>query len=206
MYIDKIFVISLEHRLDERFKRIYREITDQGLGHLVTLVIGTNGKDLPPSVASKTTGWYFGPGERGCFESHRHCWRQILALDDCSNALILEDDADCTDLASVLKDIEDMMSFDSYNIGAFDNKNMKQTRYGTFVADAAYPQGESGAWGCAAYTCNQKAAREYLEGSCTSFPVHVDWYTVTHPVIQQHVAVPPLINIHWDGISDSALE
>lgn len=201
MTIDRIFVISLERRLDERFKRMYNEISSQGLGHLVTLIIGTDGQDLPPSIADKPTGWGLGPGARGCFESHRRCWVQTLAL-DCSTALILEDDVDCSNLAAVIKEIENA-PYDSYNIAAFGNKDMEETEDGTFVQDKT--QELSGAWGSAAYTVNATAAKAFLDGCVESFPKPVDWYIVNHPIIQQHVAIPALLPIKWDGISDSAM-
>jgi len=200
MTIDRIFIISLERRIDERFKRIYNEISSQGLAHLVSLIIATDGQDLPPSLAEKETGWDLRPGERGCFGSHRRCWIQVLAL-NCSNALVLEDDVDCSNLASVIKEIENV-PYDSYSIAAFGNRDMRETADGTFVEDKT--KDLSGAWGCAAYTITPTAAKAFLKGCTTSFPKPVDWYMITHPVVQQHVAIPALLPIKWDGITDSS--
>jgi len=196
--IDRIFIISLERRRD-RFQRIYKELYARRLEHLVVPVLATDGRDLPPSVANKPTGWHFSVGERGCFDSHRKVWQMVVNM-GCDNALILEDDMKCTNLDSALGVIEPY-NHDSLNIGVYETYNMERTSDGTFVADLT--KESSGAVGAGAYTVTPKAAQAFLDGCKDMFPMHVDHYISTHPVIQQHVFLPSLLDIYWDNTSDT---
>lgn len=198
MKVDRIFVISLERRPD-RWTRIYNQLCSQGLKHMVIRVLATDGQDLPPSVAKKPTGCYFKAGERGCFDSHRKCWELIVSM-DCDNALILEDDTDASNMTDVLQQLEST-SFDSYNIGAWGHNRLRLTEFGTYVAD--YHDAYAGCWGANAYTCRKRAAEAFLKGSEQKWEKALDWYISNHPILQQHIAVPGLMEVYWDDISDT---
>lgn len=188
--IDRIFVITLERRKDQ-FKRIYQEIYSQNLQHLLVPIIAIDSQDLPHSVATKTAPSNFTDAERANFESHRACWSAVVDL-ECDNALILEDNCNCSNLSTIV-DVLNQLRFDSLNIGAYGHRGLRVTTRGTFVADKA--ESDSGCWGASAYTVNQKAAREFLQGSINSFPKRVDLYISNHPHFTQHIALPPFIDV-----------